>query len=184
LSTIIGLSFVAPATARLACTLMACAGLALLAPAPRHVDASTAPGVVEWQAPAHPAGDREWTTDVVVNASDACDDDDDGGDESSSASGLATFDREHVRSPFRDGARLVVLTGVRRGVRERDAHLLRGPPASVKRSLDIAGDDDTADTSHSSSSRGTDRRAPHVHFLRDPFRSARAAPDDLLRAPP
>ena len=106
MSTILGLSFVAPTTARLACTLVACAGLALLAPAPasRHLDASTAPGVVEWQASADPAGDREWTTDVSVSQSDACDDDD-GGDDSSRASGLATFDREPFAPPISDGAR-------------------------------------------------------------------------------
>jgi hypothetical protein len=184
LSPIFGLSFVAPATARLACTLVACAGLALLAPAPAsgHVDSST--GVVEWQTSVDPAGDREWTNDVVVNVSDDCDDDDDGGDESSSASGLATFDREHFAPPFSSGARLVGVADVRYRSRERDGHLLRGPPPSAKRSSDIAGNDDAAGPYHSGSNRGTDCRAPHVHFVRDPFRSACAAPDDLLRAPP
>lgn len=182
MSTIIGLSFVAPATARLACTLVACAGLALLTPAPasRHLEASTGPGVVECQTPADRTGDREWTNDVSVSMSDACDDD---GDESSSASGLMPFDREHVAPRFTYGARLVGLTDARRGARERDAHLLRGPPASAQRSSDLA-DDDTAGTHPSRSGRGSDHRAPHVHFLRDPFRSAVAASDYLLRAPP
>ena len=184
MTTIIGLSFVAPAT-RLACTLVACAGLAVLTPAPasRHLEASTGPGVVDCQTSDDRTGDRKWTNDVSVSVSDAWDDDDDGGDESSSASGLATFDREHVAPHFSDGAHLVRLTEVRHGTRERDAHLLRGPPASAKKSSEIAGDD-PAGTHQSRSGRGSDHRAPHLHFLGNPFRSACAASDHLLRAPP
>ena len=185
MSTIIGLSFVAPTTARLAYTLAACAALALVtsAPASRDVDAPAGASVVEWQASADPAGDRDWTNAAIVRESDACDDDDDGGDESSSGSGPATFDRDHVVPGFGCGARLVALIDLRHGSRVRDAHLLRGPPASARKSFAIAGDD-TAVTHHSRSGRGTGRRAPHVLFPRDPFRSARAASDHLLRAPP
>src|SRR5262252_5100706 len=110
--------------------LVSCAGLVLVTPTPAShgLDASTELRVVDCQASADSARDREWTNDVIGSMSDACDDDDDGDDESSAASGPLTSSRAYLAPHFSDGERLSEVADDRRGSRGRDVHFLRGPP--------------------------------------------------------
>ena len=184
MSTIIGRSFVAPAAARLACMVVACAGLVLLAPAAsRQLDASTTPVLVESATPADSTRDRTWTHEVDGSASDACDDDDDGDDESTSTPGPVTSDCAYRAPEFSGRADVSAVTENRRRSRGRDVHLLRGPPAALMESSFTA--DHAAAARHASTSDcGATRRQPHRPSPCNPFHSASARSDDRLRAPP
>jgi hypothetical protein len=184
LSTIIGRSFVAPAAARLACMVVACAGLVLLTPpASRQLDAATAPALVESATPADSTRDRTWSHDVDGSASDACDDDDDGDDESTATPGPVTADCACRAPEFSDSADVSVVTENRRRSRGRDVHLLRGPPAAPMESSDSV-DDDSARPHASTSDCGATRRELHRPSPCNPFHSASTRSDDRLRAPP
>lgn len=185
MTSIIGRSFVGPATARLASMLVACAGLVLLTPMPasHQLDASTE-DVIESQAAPDSAHDREWRNDATVSVSDACDDDDDGGDDESTAtSGPLTSARRCHAPDSRDNALLNGVAEDRRGSRDRVVHLLRGPPSFPMESSTTA-DDDPARTRSSMSGGRVDRREPHLPLLCDPFRRPSVRSDYGLRAPP
>jgi hypothetical protein len=188
-------SFAGPGLAPFASTLVVCAGLVFLMPAPvlsdheALIDAASS----ACAASPDPSRDHQWTDDVAVEAPDSCDDDggdDDGDDDAPDASGQALSAGQRGPASLEDARDIVHLSVDVQVFRPLSAHSLRGPPALQQESSDADVDDDDDDddeslrTPHSVSLVAADSRDPHVPVTVDAFHAACIGSGHALRAPP
>jgi hypothetical protein len=192
LTTIRQRSFAGPGLAQFAATLVVCAGLVFLLPAPvsSDHDALTDDGSACAESP-DSSRDHQWTDGVGVNAPDSCDDDDeddDGDDDSSGGSGHAISTGERLAHNVADSLHFVHMQVDPRVSRPLDAHSLRGPPAFHQESTDADVDDDDDDDSlcahRSVPLAAANSREPDLLPTVNAFRAASIESGPALRAPP
>jgi hypothetical protein len=193
LTTITRQPFSGSEIAQVASTLLVCAGLVLLLPAPVSSDRDTLTETGTTVCAERPdaPGNHQWTNGAVVEAPDSCDDeddDDDGDDDSSGGPGQVIAASQRIPAHHNDASHVVQVDSDAHTFHPLDAHSLRGPPAGQKESSDADVDDDDDDDdslgAHHSVLRAAAHRTPHSLSTVDAFHSAAIGSSQALRAPP